>query len=72
MQENPHHLGDLINISTDAEGNADYQIALEDLSLRSGKTSIIGKALVIHEEPDDYVSQPSGNSGKRIACGVIK
>lgn len=72
MQENPHHLGDLINISADADGNADYQIALEDVSLRPGKTSIIGRALVIHEEPDDYVTQPSGNSGKRIACGVIK
>ena len=33
---------------------------------------IIGKSVIIHENPDDYRSQPSGNSGKRLACGVIK
>ena len=33
---------------------------------------IIGRAVIIHQNPDDYRSQPSGNSGKRIACGIIK
>lgn len=33
---------------------------------------VIGKAIIIHQGPDDYQSQPSGNAGKRIACGIIE
>ena len=37
-----------------------------------GPHDLVGKALVVHEKPDDYVTQPSGDSGGRIACGVIR
>jgi Cu-Zn family superoxide dismutase len=43
-----------------------------EVSLQSGQTNdILGKALVMHAKPDDYKTQPSGNSGDRIACGVV-
>ena len=39
---------------------------------RVGLDELIGKTLVIHENPDDFISQPAGNSGQKIACGVIR
>jgi Cu-Zn family superoxide dismutase len=63
------HAGDLGNIEADASGNArlDWK---GKLSL-SGKDSIIGKSVVVHEKEDDLKTDPSGNSGARIACGTI-
>lgn len=66
-----HHAGDLPNLVADRSGYANYAGELEQLSL-DGPASIIGRAVVIHADPDDYTSQPAGNSGKRIACGVIR
>jgi Cu-Zn family superoxide dismutase len=43
---------------------------ISGLSL-SGATGVVGRSVVVHADPDDYKSQPAGNSGKRIACGVI-
>ncbi|MCB1671009.1 MAG: superoxide dismutase family protein [Pseudomonadales bacterium] len=66
------HLGDLANIEeVDTDGRTALDIMDEDLTLR-GENSIVGKAVVIHEEPDDLESQPAGDSGERIACGVIE
>jgi Cu-Zn family superoxide dismutase len=64
-----HHTGDLGNIEADASGKArlDWK---GKLSL-SGADSIIGKSVVVHEKEDDLKTDPSGNSGARIACGVI-
>jgi len=64
-----HHAGDLGNIEADASGKArlDWK---GKLSL-SGKDSIIGKSIVVHEKEDDLKTDPSGNSGARVACGVI-
>ncbi len=64
-----HHAGDLGNIEADASGNArlDWK---GKLSL-SGKDPIIGKSVVVHEKEDDLKTDPSGNSGARVACGVI-
>jgi Cu-Zn family superoxide dismutase len=42
------------------------------LTVAPGAHSVVGRAVVVHENPDDYRSQPAGNSGPRIACGVIK
>jgi Cu-Zn family superoxide dismutase len=64
------HAGDLGNIVADADGRAHAVIETEHLSFK-GETSVIGKSLVIHADPDDLVSQPAGNSGERIACGLI-
>jgi Cu-Zn family superoxide dismutase len=42
------------------------------LAIGAGETNILGRSVVIHADPDDTKSQPAGNSGKRVACGVIK
>ncbi len=66
-----HHAGDLPNLIADAAGNAVYRAEVSGLSLGDGANGIVGRSLVIHADPDDYKSQPAGNSGKRIACGTI-
>ena len=66
------HAGDLPNLSSDGEGVAVYSFTTELLTVAPGPTSVVNRAIVIHESPDDYRSQPAGNSGKRIACGVIR
>jgi Cu-Zn family superoxide dismutase len=64
------HVGDLGNIQADTEGNAVVQIRDKVIAL-SGPNSIIGRALVVHGKADDLRSQPSGDAGDRVACGVI-
>ena len=66
------HGGDLGNIDADASGAGKLTITTDKLSVGSGEKDVIGKALVIHGDPDDLKTQPSGNSGGRIACGVIE
>lgn len=69
-----HHGGDLGNIEADASGNAvlNATVTMQGLSFaKTGANSIIGRSLVIHADADDLTSQPSGNSGKRVACGII-
>jgi superoxide dismutase, Cu-Zn family len=64
-----HHSGDLGNLEADASGKAHLDWKGK-LSL-SGTDSIIGKSIVVHEKEDDLKTDPSGNSGARIACGAI-
>lgn len=67
-----HHAGDMLNIHSNAEGVAQVDATAAGTSLHGDPgTDVIGKAIVVHESPDDYTTQPSGNSGKRVACGVI-
>jgi Cu-Zn family superoxide dismutase len=71
-QQGPHHAGDMLNVNSDADGNAQVDAQATGVTLGDGGASdIMGKAVVLHEQADDYHSQPSGNSGARIACGVI-
>jgi Cu-Zn family superoxide dismutase len=65
-----HHAGDMGNIKADDEGKVVLQIEDKDLQL-SGPTSIIGRSIIVHANRDDCSSQPAGNSGPKIACGVI-
>lgn len=65
------HLGDLGNIIADAEGYAEVDFYDPELTL-SGDNSIIGKAVVVHAGEDDLTSQPAGDSGDPVACGVIE
>lgn len=68
----PHHLGDQMNIHADAKGDAAVDAHFAGVTLGSGAANdVMNRALVVHADPDDYTSQPSGNSGKRVACGVI-
>jgi len=73
----PHgkHLGDLPNIKADKEGHVTIDATIKGPNLvdvDGAPTQIIGKSLVIHARPDDHKTQPSGGSGDRIACGVIR
>lgn len=66
------HTGDLGNLIADHTGTAHYHGEIEGISLATSATdSIIGRAIVVHADVDDLFSQPSGNSGARIACGLI-
>jgi len=64
------HVGDMGNLEADAEGKAHYEWADSMLAF-SGPHSIIGRGLIVHADPDDLKSQPTGNAGARVACGVI-
>lgn len=64
------HAGDLGNIVADAGGNAHYERTDTHLKM-AGPDSIIGRGVIVHAGADDLVSQPSGNAGPRVACGVI-
>ena len=67
------HAGDLPNLQAHQNGRATLSTINDQVSLERGAANnIVGRTLVIHAEPDDHVSQPAGNSGARIACGVIK
>jgi len=67
-----HHAGDLPAIKADKRGRGNVQIEVEGISVTPGPTSIVGRGLIVHAGPDDYKTQPTGNSGARIACGVIQ
>jgi len=68
-----HHLGDTDNLVADDEGVVHVERVFGGVSLGTGMgNDILGKALVVHADADDYHSQPSGNAGARLACGVIR
>ena len=67
------HAGDLGNIEADTSGNAKGTVTAEGLSIGGGAANdIIGRSIVVHEKADDLKSDPSGNSGARVAAGVIE
>jgi Cu-Zn family superoxide dismutase len=66
-----HHAGDLPSLKADAKGEAHIDVVLTGVTLGEGTTSIKGRSLVVHGKADDFTTQPSGNSGPRVACGVI-
>lgn len=62
------HLGDLGNLVSNAQGVAEKELLMRDLK----EVSVINnRSVIIHEKADDYVSQPTGDAGGRIACGII-
>jgi Cu-Zn family superoxide dismutase len=66
-----HHAGDLPSLKADAGGVADVRFKVAGLAIGGGATDIVGKGLIVHAQPDDYATQPTGNAGARIACAVI-
>ena len=66
-----HHAGDMNNLVADSSGNARVQFIMPDVTVAPGPNSVVGRAVVVHKDPDYYRTQPTGNSGGRIACGVI-
>ncbi|KAF1013378.1 MAG: Superoxide dismutase-like protein YojM [Stenotrophomonas maltophilia] len=70
----PHHVGDMPNIKADDKGVATIDAPVSS-NVNIGKGDdfdIIGRGLIVHADPDDYTSQPTGNAGARLACAVIK
>jgi len=65
------HVGDLGNLEADEDGRATYD-QLNDLLAFGGETNIIGLSVIVHAEEDDLESQPVGDAGARLACGVIE
>ena len=70
LEDSIRHVGDLGNIEADQNGNAHFESSDNLLSF-SGPNSIIGRGVIVHAGEDDLTSQPSGNAGPRVACGVI-
>ena len=76
-KDNPQgmHKGDLPNLLVGADGQGRFEFTVPDASLTGGGVRTLldgdGAAVVIHQRPDDYRSDPAGNSGARIACGVL-
>lgn len=68
----PHHAGDMPNLKADAAGEADVRVHLTGVTVGGGGADILGKGVIVHANADDYQSQPAGNAGARLACGVIQ
>jgi Cu-Zn family superoxide dismutase len=66
------HAGDLPTLKAAKNGRAKLDFVLEGVTLAPGATSLVGRGIIIHADPDDFKTQPSGNSGARLACGVIR
>ncbi len=66
------HAGDLPALKSAKDGRAKLDVMMDIITLGPGPASIVGRGLIVHADADDYKTQPTGNSGARIACGVIK
>jgi len=67
-----HHLGDLGNIEIDESGRGLLSLTTDRWSMGTGEANdIVGKAIIVHSGADDFMTQPTGAAGGRIACGVI-
>ncbi len=78
--ENPHagptdmhrHAGDLGNITIEANGTGHLELVTDLLTVKPGPNSVAGKAVIFHEKADDMQTQPTGNAGGRLGCGVVQ
>lgn len=66
------HAGAMFNMKADAQGTATTRQELDTVMLSAGRYSIVDLPIIVHRDRDDYVSQPLGNAGPRVGCGVIK
>ena len=66
-----HHAGDLPSLKANASGVATVSFESTTISVGSGGADVVGKGLIVHRDPDDYKTQPTGNAGPRMACAVI-
>ena len=66
------HAGDLPSLKADASGVARFNFESAMIAVGSGVTDVVGKGLIVHRDPDDYKTQPTGNAGPRLACAVIR
>lgn len=71
-QRSDHHAGDMPSLKADDYGNATATFELKGVSIGGAAADLVGKGLIVHRDPDDYKTQPTGNAGPRIACAVIR
>lgn len=67
-----HHTGDLPSLLSDATGTAKIDVKISGPRVGSGADDIVGRGLIVHEKRDDFMSQPTGDAGARVACAVIR
>jgi Cu-Zn family superoxide dismutase len=65
------HVGDMGNVDADSSGKATLEYVDHDMSLAKDNKSVIGRSVIVHVKRDDLKTQPTGDSGARVACGVI-
>lgn len=71
--EGEFHLGDLGNITVGEDGTGSFELTTDLWEIGTGSDiDVIGKGIIVHADADDFTSQPSGNAGARIGCGVIE
>jgi len=66
------HAGDLPALKADKQGRARMTVDVDIITVTPGPASVVGRSVIVHADPDDYKTQPTGNAGARLACGVIK
>lgn len=66
-----HHAGDFGNVTAAANGEVHTRFVTRSITVAEGPRSVVGKAVILHTNPDDLVTQPTGNAGGRISCGVV-
>jgi Cu-Zn family superoxide dismutase len=67
-----HHAGDLPSLAADSSGVARFSFESTTIDIGAGAADIVGRGLIVHRDPDDYRTQPTGNAGPRLACAVIQ
>lgn len=65
------HAGDFGNVTADANGRVSTRFNTRSIQVEAGDNSAVGRAMILHANPDDLTTQPTGNAGGRIACGVV-
>ncbi len=68
----PHHAGDFGNVTANAGGEVHVQFVTRSVTVSAGQASAVGHAVILHANPDDLATQPTGNAGARIACGLVE
>ena len=66
------HAGDLPALKAEKNGRGKVDVEVDGISVTPGPGSVIGRAVIVHADPDDFKTQPTGNAGARLACGVIR
>jgi superoxide dismutase, Cu-Zn family len=67
----PHHAGDFGNVTAEASGRVEARFTTRSITVSAGPNTAVGHAVILHANPDDLTTQPTGNAGARIACGVV-
>ena len=71
-QSGERHAGDMPALVAGKDGRAKIDVELDTITITPGPGSIVGRGLIVHADPDDYKTQPTGNAGARLACAVIQ